>query len=277
MAQEVQLYDKDRKPINPKSEAKSIDCEASGTKSTVHQDIVDLYKQISALQKDDEAASNIIIEVRYKLSKSKIKANVVDPDGWGMEFTNPDEDYPYVWKRTRITYKGSEDGGNTTYEIVASANAEITETIYRAVADNSQPIISYIDEVTGKDDPHKYDNSIPENWSPIPVSISAQAPNAFMAIRTKKDGVWGRYSEIPIQYGRWAFDSNVVFRYQHTDTSDVPELAAAAENPGDAWKKTHTEAKKGYVWMINATEVNGQLQTYDNIVWNGPNLISFTV
>jgi hypothetical protein len=96
-----------------------------------------------------------------------------------MEFINPTSDYPYTWKRTRITYKGS-DSSNTTYEIVASANAEVVETIYRAVSDNSQPQISYIDE-TGKENLHKYDGSIPEFWSLEPVSVSASAPNVFMS------------------------------------------------------------------------------------------------
>ena len=85
----TQLYNKDKQTINPISEANAIDCTASGKQSTVHQDIADLYKQISDLTGDDEAVSNIIIEVRYKRSKSKARKDVEDPDGWGMEFINP--------------------------------------------------------------------------------------------------------------------------------------------------------------------------------------------
>lgn len=271
----TQLYNKDKQTINPISEANAIDCTASGKQSTVHQDIADLYKQISDLTGDDEAVSNIIIEVRYKRSKSKARKDVEDPDGWGMEFINPTSDYPYTWKRTRITYKGS-DNSNTTYEIVASANAEVVETIYRAVSDNSQPQISYTDATTGKEDLHKYDNNIPEFWSLEPVSVSASAPNVFMAQRVKKDGEWGKYS-IPAQYGRWAYDSNVVFRYQVTSNNQIPAVEKAEENPGELWLKTNTDTFKGFLWVINATEVNGQLQEYNNVVWNGPNLISIVL
>lgn len=268
----TQLYDKSRKTINPISEANAIDCSASGKQSTVHQDIADLYKQIADLTGDDEAASNIIIEVHYKRSKSSQKKDIQDASGWGIEFINPDSDYPYTWKRTKITYKGS-DAANVIYEIVASANAEITQTIYRAVSDNSQPVISYINPDTGKEDPHKYDNSLPQYWSEEPVSVSAAAPNVFMSQRVKKDGEWGKFS-VPAQYGRWAYDSNIVFRYQITDTDEIPALNKSDEEPGELWVSRNTEAFVGFMWMINATEVNGQLQSYNDVIWNGPNLIS---
>ena len=271
----TQLYNKDKQTINPISEANAIDCTASGKQSTVHQDIADLYKQIADLTGDDEAASNIIIDIRYKCSKSKSRKDVEDVSGWGIEFMSPTSDLPYTWKRTKISYKGS-DAANIIYEIVASADAEIAQTIYRAVSDNSQPVISYINPNTGKEDPHLYDNSIPQYWSEEPVSVSAAAPNVFMSQRIKKDGEWSKFS-IPAQYGRWAYDSNVVFRYQITNTDTVPALDKSSEEPGEKWVTRNTENFVGFMWMINATEINGQLQSYNDIVWNGPNLISIVL
>ena len=266
----TQLYNKRKEKIYPATEAKYVNCDASGKTSTVHSDIAELYKQIADLTGDDEAANNIIITISYKRSQSSNKADIIEDSGWSTVFISPSSDYPYIWKRTIITYKGAE-AGNTTYEIVASANAEITQTIYRAVSDNSQPVISY--EENGKDNPSKYDTSLPEFWSLEPVSVSASAPNVFMSVRTKKNGKWGKFS-IPAQYGRWAYDSNVVFRYKVTGDTIVPEVNKNLENPGEGWEASNTEVFKGCLWVITATEVNGQLQSYNDVIWNGPNLMS---
>lgn len=273
----IQLYNEEGKTINPISEANAIDCTASGKQSTVHQDIADLYTQIAGLKGDDDTISNIIIEVMYKPSISRLEVDVIDPDGWGNYFTPPSQDFPYTWKRTKLSYTGADEkDANITYEIVAAADT--TQTIYRTVSDNTQPIISYVvNEQTGREDPHKYDTVLPEFWSLSPVGISAQAPNAFMSSRTRQaNGDWTTFSP-PIQYGRWAYDSSVVFKFQRTDTNQKPSVDKALINPGEDWKDAITEAKKGYIWMITATAVGNQLQTYNNIVWNGPTLISYTL
>lgn len=270
----TQLYNKAKQTINPISEANAIDCQATGKPSTVHQDIADLYKQIAELTKDSEAVNNILIDISYKRSKSKDKADIVEDTGWSTVFISPTSDYPYIWKRTIITYKGAEVGqGSTVYEIVASADAEVTQTIYRAVSDSTQPVISYIDETTGKEDPTKYDNTLPQYWSEIPASVSAATPNVFMSTRKKVNGKWEMFS-VPAQYGRWAFDSNVVFKYQVTGTNTVPDLEINSENPGDKWVNENTGMFTGFLWMISATAINGQLQSYNDAIWNGPNLIS---
>lgn len=271
----TQLYNKAKEKIYPLSDASVINCDAATTGSTVHKDIADLYEQISKLTGDEEAANNIIITVHYKASKSKIQSDIIADTQWSTSFMTPTSDYPYTWKRTVISYKG-DDNAKKVYEIVASMDSEITETIYRAVSDNSQPIISYINPNTKEEDLHLYDNNIPEYWSKTPVSVSASAPNVFMSTRRKIDGVWEKYST-PAQYGRWAYDSNVVFRYQVTDTSDIPDLEQEKENPGDAWVNSITKQFKGFLWMINATAVNGQLQEYNDVIWNGPNLMSIVL
>lgn len=268
----TQLYNKAKEKIYPLSDASVINCDAATTGSTVHKDIADLYEQISKLTGDEEAANNIIITVHYKRSKSKIQSDITPDTGWSTSFINPTSDYPYTWKRTVISYKG-DDNAKTIYEIVASANAEITQTIYRAVSDNSQPVISYINPTTKEEDLHLYDSKLPEYWSETPVSVSASAPNVFMSSRRKIDGEWEKFST-PAQYGRWAYDSNVVFRYQVTSTNEIPDLAWGDENPGDLWLESNTKAFTGFLWMINATAVNGQLQAYNDVVWNGPNLMS---
>lgn len=272
MAKGTQLYNKAKEKINPISDASVINCDAATAGSTVHKDIAELYKQIGELTNDSEAVSNIQIDIQYLSSKSKLKSDVIMETGWGPSFINPNSDFPYTWKRTEISYKGNTTG-NITYEIVASTNAEITQTIYRAVSDNSQPEISYINPNTGKEDLHMYDNQIPRYWSEEPVSVSASAPNVFMSTRIKKDGEWGKFS-IPAQYGRWAYDSNVIFKYQVTPTNAVPELDKQSENPGDKWVDSNTDIFTGFLWMISATSVNSQLQEYNDVIWNGPNLMS---
>lgn len=270
-----QLYNKSKQKIYPNTDANVVTSDASGANSTVYKDLVELYAQISKLTGDEEAANNIIIAVHYKRSSSKLKEDITPDTGWSTSFINPTSDYPYTWKRTTISYKG-DSNAKTVYEIVASANAEITQTIYRAVSDNSQPIISYINPNTGKEDEHLYDNSIPQYWSEEPVSVSASAPNVFMSTRTKKDGKWGKFST-PAQYGRWAYNSDVVFKYQITSTNEIPKLSKSEEDPGDLWVDFNNKMFTGFLWMINATAVNGQLQEYNNVIWKGPNLMSIVL
>lgn len=275
MATGTQLYNKSKQKIYPITDATVVDSNASGSNSTVYNNLVELYAQISKLTGDEEAANNIIITVHYKRSKSKIQSDITPDTGWSTTFISPTPSYPYTWKRTVITYKG-DTAANTLYEIVASANAEITQTIYRAVSDNSQPTISYINPATGKEDLHLYDDSIPYLWSETPVSVSASAPNVFMSSRRKIEGEWEKFST-PAQYGRWAYDSNIVFKYQVTSTNDIPLVAKDSEDPGELWLDSNTEVFTGFLWMINATTVNGQLQKYDDVIWNGPNLMSIVL
>lgn len=272
MAIGTQLYNKSKEKINPISDASVITCTGSGKSSNVHADIADLYEQISKLTGDEEAASNIIITVHYKRSKSKIQSDITPDTGWSTSFISPTSDYPYTWKRTVISYKG-DDNAKATYEIVASSDSEIIQTIYRAASDTTNVSISYIDPTTGNDNPSLYDINLPEFWSTEPATITAAAPNAYMSIRTKKDGKWGRFST-PAQYGRWAFDSTVVFKYQVTTTNTVPEVNAVKEDPGEEWLDSNTKVFTGFLWTINATVINGQPQTYNGKIWNGPNLIS---
>lgn len=275
MATGTQLYNKSKQKIYPITDATVVDSNASGSNSTVYNNLVELYAQISKLTGDEEAANNIIITVHYKRSKSKIQSDITPDTGWSTTFISPTSSYPYTWKRTVITYKG-DTAANTLYEIVASANAEITQTIYRAVADNSQPTISYINPATGKEDLHLYDDSIPYLWSETPVSVSASAPNVFMSSRRKIEGEWEKFST-PAQYGKWAYNSNIVFKYQVTSTNDIPLAAKDSEDPGELWLDSNTEVFTGFLWMINATTVNGQLQKYDDVIWNGPNLMSIVL
>lgn len=268
----TQLYNKSKEKIFPITDASVVDCGASGKSSTVHEDIAELYSKISEITGDQEAASNIIINIAYKRSRSNYRGDIIDDSGWGVSFINPTSDYPYTWKRTEITYRGATTS-NTTYEIVASANAEITESIYIALPNGQEPII-YPEDDYGNINYTLYDDgSIPNLWSRVPQSISASAPNAFISTRVKKDGKWGQFSP-PAQYGRWAYDSNIVIKYQVTSTSEVPTLNAEEVLPGENWVDSNTKLFKGFLWMITATAVNGQLQKYNNVIWNGPNLMS---
>ena len=271
----TQLYDKSKQKIYPLSDASAINCDAATKGSTVHKDIADLYEQISKITGDQEAANNIIITIHYKASKSKIQSDIVADTQWSPSYMSPTPDFPYTWKRTVISYKG-DDNSKRIYEIVASMDAEITQTIYRAVSAGETADIDYFNPVTGKNDPDKYnDGSIPDKWSTVPVGITAAAPNAYMATRTKKEGKWESFST-PVQFGRWAYDSKLELRYQVTHTSTAPEINEQGRlaDPGEQWKTTNSEIFTGFLWMISAMSVGNELQSYDGIIWNGPNLLS---
>lgn len=267
----TQLYNKPKEKIYPISDATVVTCGLSATNSSTYEDVKYLFERVAELTGEGEAVSGIEISIAYKRSKSKIQADIEPEDGWGETFLNPNSALPYTWKRTIIKYK--EAVTNTTYEIVASANNEITQTIYIAVSDNTQPTISYIDPNTGKENPHLYDLVLPEFWSEQPASLSAATPNVFISTRKRIDGEWGKFSN-PAQYGRWAFDSAITIRYQVTKSTEIPPVARNLENPGKEWVKENTSAFTGYLWMITATEVSGQLQTYNEVIWSNPSLIS---
>lgn len=273
----TQLFsNKNGTKINPITDAKAVTCGIGNTGSSVYEDVQDLYKQISDLTGDDEAVNNIKIEVHYRASQSKDVGDVLDDqeDKWVTFFTSPNSTNPYTWKRTSISYKGGEP--KLTYEIVASMDAEVTQTIYRAVSAGETADIDYKNPETGRIDYTMYNNgSIPEKWSTTPVGITAAAPDAYMSNRTKKDGKWGMFST-PVQYGRWAYDSKIEMRYQVTSNSTPPAIYKE-DKPNeltDDWKITNNTIFTGFLWMISAMSVGNELQSYDGVIWHGPNLLS---
>ena len=267
----TQLYNYDKEKIYPVSDANVVTCGLSRENSSTYDDVEYLFKKVAELSGEGEAVTGITISIAYKRSKHKIQSYIEGDDGWGETFINPNSEFPYLWKRTIISYKKAIT--NVTYEIVASANNEIVQTIYLAVSDNSKPEISYINPDTGEEDLHKYDNVLPEFWTETPAVVSSATPNVFMSTRKRIDGEWTKFST-PAQYGRWAYDSTIVMKYFSQTSSDIPSVVKTDEDPGSHWRDSNTQEFTGFLWMITATAVDGKLQAYKNIIWSDPVLLS---
>lgn len=268
----TQLYNKDKKNIYPYSDATLVSCDASGTMTTVHQDIVTLYSLIDTLSGDNEAISNIEFKIEYKLGKTPIEADIKASSGsWSEIPVYPTDALPYAWKRTTFKTVSREE---VKYEIFATGKT--TQTIYYAASPGESVVIEYPKDQYGNEILDYYDTMNPIGWKSDPISISESSPDVYFATRERNSqtGAWGRYSTVPVQYGRWAFDSAITMRFQITDSIDVPEVDKKNINPGDAWTESNFREFTGYLWMINATEVNSILQSHKGIIWSDPILLS---
>lgn len=285
MATGTIIYNKEQKQIFPISDATVITSEATKVKSTVEENLKQLFAKISELSGDDEASSNIVVIVEYCLATTKIKSEVEKLSSWTDTFEVPSPEYPYAWKRTTYTHKGSTLDGTVTYEIIA-VDAKETQTIYTAKSTSIAPTITYPILKDGYGDPildengntqedlTAFDKKLPDGWLETPISIGPATPYAFMATRKRVEGLWGRYSE-PAQYGRWAFDSQLELRYAITTDGSTPRLNNTSDDPGSAWSLSTPDDFTGKLWMITATSVNGVLNSDENNVrWYGPHLMS---
>lgn len=263
----TQLYNNSKQKIYPITEASSVTCTE---KDSVQTAITDLYTQVSTLSGEADAANNIIVDVMYVRTDSKDESYVKELGSWSSTFVLPNDEYPYVWKRTKYTYNGDTQNLNTVYEIVATNLYEKIQNIYIAQSTQKAPEIVYDDE----DDLTQYDDKLPDGWTETPVSISAARPYAFMSTRKRIEGKWTKFSD-PAQFGRWAFDSKLEIRYQVTD-SDVPNVDNKSDNPGDGWTTESITDFTGKLWMITATSVNGVINSDDDQTrWQGPYLIGY--
>lgn len=281
----TQLYNKDKKPIYPISQATAITSEASDAE-TVEDNLIELWSEVSKLSGAADASKNIVIKIAYARSTSSDRDEIKENGNWQTEFELADSDYPYTWKRTIITYKGQDESElNTTYEIANSYTFEVPQTIYIARSTGVAPIITYpiltdsygepILDSSGKEqeDLTAFDKKLPDGWSETPVSIGPATPYVFMSTRKKVNGKWQRFSE-PAQYGRWAFDSQLELRYTVT-TGDIPAVNTTNTDPGSIWSTSGPTDFTGKLWMITATSVNNVLNTTDDgTIWHGPNLLS---
>lgn len=272
------LYNKSGKQIFPITDAQVVSSNASGKTSNVEKNLIDLFDAISKLTGDAEIATNILINITYCKSKTKLEEEVKRQDNWQETFILPNSEYPYIWKHTVFTYKGNTSSTlNELYEIVATDTSEKLQTIYIAKSTSSAPIINYplveTPEGEQKEDLTIFDQKLPEGWTETPVSIGPATPYVFMSTRKRIDGLWTRFSE-PAQFGRWAFDSLIELRYT-TTASDKPALNNKSEEPGSNWTQDSPSEFTGKLWMITATSVNGVLNKDENgNIWNGPHLLS---
>lgn len=279
------VYNKDQQQIYPISHAEVVISNASGSKSDVEDNLVKLWKKVSELSGDSEAASNIMVVVTYCKTNTKDESEVRKLSTWSDIFELPDSERPYVWKKTLYTYKGDTAKLNETYEIVSTDIAEKIQNIYIARSTGVAPVITYPILKDGYGDPildsegntqedlTAFDNKLPEGWSETPVSIGPATPYVFISTRKRVEGLWKRYSE-PAQYGRWAFDSQLELRYTIT-SGDKPAVNTTSDDPGSQWSSDTPDNFTGKMWMITATSVNGVLNSDEsNVRWHGPHLMS---
>lgn len=279
------VYNKDQQQIYPVSHAEVVISNASGSKSDVEDNLIKLWKKVSELSGDQEAASNIMVVVTYCKTNTRDESEVRKLSSWSDIFELPDSERPYVWKKTLYTYKGDTAKLNEIYEIVATDIAEKIQNIYIARSTGVAPVITYPILTDGYGDPildsegntqedlTAFDKKLPEGWLETPVSIGPATPYVFISTRKRVEGLWKRYSE-PAQYGRWAFDSQLELRYTIT-SGDKPAVNTTSDNPGSQWSSDTPDSFTGKMWMITATSVNGVLNSDENnVIWHGPHLMS---
>lgn len=284
----TQLYSKEgenKTAIYPKSYAKVIDANKSGTKTTVQDWLENLTTSIGQIT---ENAITLNIKISYAQTTYKNLNDVKDNENisWGENFVQPDAENPYTWKKTEIkaSSNSSENSATSVSYELASVSSQFTQTLYTArSADTKAVTIAYNSiEEQGVSKPYYNDTlenilAKPENalWSKSPVSISATNPNGYIATRTRTNtGEWGAFNIA--QNAKWAYNSIPVYKYKATDTIDVPLVT---ENSSDyskveGWQDQITESFTGYLWMINATVVNDVYQLNGSKVWSSPTLIS---
>ena len=283
----TQLYSnggQTKTPIYPKSKAEVIDAINGNTETSVQQWLSNLTTSIGQIT---ENAIKLNIKISYAQTAYKNLNDVKDNENisWGENFVQPDAEFPYTWKKTEIKASSSAESSATSvsYEL-ASVSSQSTQTIYTArSADTKAVTVAYnsIDD-HGVSKPYYNDTlenilNKPENslWAKSPVSISSTNPNGYIATRTRTNtGEWGAFNIA--QNAKWAYNSIPVYKYQVTDTINIPPVI---ENKADysrveGWEDQITESFTGYLWMINATVVNDVYQLNGSKVWSSPTLIS---
>lgn len=278
--------------IYPQTSVGAVNME-DGTTLDVY--LKSLEKQISDKDGAASLASSITFNISYLATNTSdiqtIRGELANSDQWGENFQLPTVTSPYIWKRTKITFKGqtSDAEGQTFYEIVTADTAEISQTLYMSKDNSQQPTIKYpqiakendqgilvntdnvnasLDEIITESNAN---NS--NSWSKTPSEISAANPFGFMAVRTRLQGTWSKFA-IALN-AKWSYDSKIVIKYTVTSNSSTPTVNRAEQNPGSIWVDNNTSEFTGYLWMITATSSNNNLMAdSDKNYWSIPQLIS---
>lgn len=253
-----------------------------------------LEEIISGLTGEESLAKSLKFNITYLATDisdlDKIK-ELEDSDQWGENFQLPTTTSPYIWKKTIVTYAGQENSETKStpfYEVVTADTAEISQTLYTSKNNDSQPEIIYPQKVATNDEEElvnvddtdaSLDDIVKEsnadnknNWSKAPAEISASNPFGFIAVRTRSNGSWSKFS-VALN-AKWSYDSKLVIKYAVTTTSDSPEITRSEQNPGASWVDNVTNFT-GYLWMATATSSNNNLMAdSDKNYWSLPQLIS---
>ena len=285
----IQLYSKEgenKTPIYPKSDAKVIDANKAGTKTTVQDWLENLTTSIGQITQN---AITLKIKISYAQTQYKNLDDVKNDKtiSWGENFVQPDAEFPYTWKKTEITASSNSSENSATsvsYEL-ASISSQFTQTLYTARSADTKAVTIKYNTINVQGVSKDYYNDTLENilnisenkgiWSEFPVAISATNPNGYIATRTRTNtGEWGAFNIV--QNAKWAYNSIPVYKYKVTDTINIPPVTENSDDYSnvEGWKDQITESFTGYLWMINATVVNNIYQLNGPKVWSSPTLIS---
>lgn len=263
--------------------------------NTLDSYISNLEARLSKISGAESIAQSLTFNITYLATDisdlDKIK-ELEDSDQWGENFQLPTVTSPYIWKKTIVTFKGQESTETKStpfYEIVTADTAEISQTLYTSKDNSEQPTIKY-PQVASTDDKGQLVNkdninaSLDEiikesnannlnSWSKTPSEISAANPYGFIAVRTRSEGSWSKFS-IALN-AKWSYDSKLIIRYTVTSSSNPPAISRTELNPGSIWKDDNTSEFTGYLWMSTATSSNNNLiADSDKNYWSSPQLIS---
>lgn len=285
MATGTQLYNKNKQLIYPNSIATLIQMDdASFNNQSTEACIIDLYNKIGGLSGTQQQKDNIIITVQYcRLTSSKEQDAIAAT--WSDQFTLPDADYPYTWKKTEIKTSPADINPKIIYEIVAADIAERSQTIY--LSPSSSDKIGVVYPTDGQGNPLLYgaqvqkDGWLPyapsgEQWSFTLMTLSPANSEIYSATRIKKNGIWEKYSN-PVRIAKWTFDSIIKLKYKTTGLNDETPLVGNSDELDSTWQDSVNVQNDftGKIWMVSATFVNGAIvKNTDNTYWSGPNLIS---
>lgn len=303
----TQLYNSQHNKIYPITEATAVNITSSNiSKQNAEECIIDLYTKLGNITKDDETVTNIKIEIRYLNSNisSEQEIRSVDANKWGTSFTIPDSEKNFAWKHTKIYVEGTNSETNT-YEIVAVASQDKSQTIYASFSGAEVPELKFIPlKVNGEEqknqdgtpiwdvDAMNSDDYLPgptvngvSKWTRSPQSISAENPKLYMAIRYRNEnGKWDLFQG-PYLYANWAYDSVIKFKYILMQDDMVPPYNANNEDPnlgitliGNRWEdniQSIPDSFVGRIWMISATYSGGRLiSSENNTIWSNPTILS---
>ena len=279
----------------PETDDVSVTSTAIDSHNNVNSALRFLHEQQRVIAdniKDGQAVTSISMETHYILHESAANSDSIrlaesdpsNPLSWSYTYQRPTSEKPYAWKK--VTFSAIGGTNAVFYELLNIYTApDVTDTIYRSTSELSTISVELeknnegqIDLSAMQDDdylPGPYQDAQKKEsyWSRTPQAISAASPFVYVSTRKRNNGVWTAFGD-PVLQARWAANSTLAIKYQITNNSNKPVVDRTSNEP-TGWKNNITGDFTGYLWIITATKVGGELQSYDsNNIWTEPTLIS---
>lgn len=273
----TQLYNESGSKIYPRAESEGTSYNNTTVKSTLD----DLISRVITLEKRasgaDQVQGDLDVKITYLRTDSDKEPNK-DDSSWDQYMQLPDNDHPYLWKKTIFLWKSTEV--LTKIEIVTTSLYPQTQYMYTAHKPTTISLGGPTDYQDGISD------TIDSNhkWYTTPQSVSSSQPEAYMSIRTRDAGKqWSAWST-PAMYGSYAFDSIPDIRYYVCSSSTCynkdPNILcdkSTGQLSDEDWKKSISSYSSGtyYLFQTHGVRVNTQYQkVYEGNFWAPPTLIS---